>query len=81
MNEGMTWDNIPEKLLVDLGQLTKANSIEGPFKAVLVLHQPSRVLRLIIIQTNALQATRRTTSQSSTPRTRISRCVLCQCYP
>jgi len=25
----MTWDNIPEELLTDLGQLTKANSIEG----------------------------------------------------
>jgi len=27
----MTWDNIPEELLTDLGQLTKANSIEGKF--------------------------------------------------
>ena len=26
---GMTWDAIPEELLVDLAQLTKANSIEG----------------------------------------------------
>ncbi|ORY39083.1 hypothetical protein BCR33DRAFT_720332 [Rhizoclosmatium globosum] len=25
----MTWDAIPESLLIDLGQLTKANSIEG----------------------------------------------------
>jgi len=25
----MTWDRIPEPLLVDCGQLVKANSIEG----------------------------------------------------
>ncbi|KAJ3295819.1 Coiled-coil domain-containing protein 25 [Rhizoclosmatium sp. JEL0117] len=29
MPDGMTWDAIPESLLIDLGQLTKANSIEG----------------------------------------------------
>jgi len=29
MPDGMTWDNIPEPLLVDCGQLVKANSIEG----------------------------------------------------
>ncbi|KAI0025649.1 coiled-coil domain-containing protein 25 [Xylariomycetidae sp. FL0641] len=29
LNEGDTWDNIPKDLLTDLGQLTKANSIEG----------------------------------------------------
>jgi hypothetical protein len=29
MPKGMTWDAIPEALLQDLGQLTKANSIEG----------------------------------------------------
>ncbi|KAH8907156.1 DUF814-domain-containing protein [Coniochaeta sp. PMI_546] len=29
LNEGDTWDNIPEALLKDLAQLTKANSIEG----------------------------------------------------
>jgi hypothetical protein len=29
LREGETWDNIPEDLLTDLGQLTKANSIEG----------------------------------------------------
>ena len=29
MNEGETWDAIPEELLVDCAQLTKANSIEG----------------------------------------------------
>jgi hypothetical protein len=31
MNEGETWDAIPEELLVDCAQLTKANSIEGSF--------------------------------------------------
>ncbi|TPX07847.1 uncharacterized protein E0L32_010422 [Thyridium curvatum] len=29
LREGETWDNIPQELLTDLGQLTKANSIEG----------------------------------------------------
>ncbi|KAI6782599.1 uncharacterized protein J7T54_003611 [Emericellopsis cladophorae] len=29
MKEGETWDNLPQDLLVDLAQLTKANSIEG----------------------------------------------------
>lgn len=29
MNEGETWDAIPEDLLTDCAQLTKANSIEG----------------------------------------------------
>ncbi|KAI3327964.1 coiled-coil domain-containing protein 25 [Xylariaceae sp. AK1471] len=29
LREGDTWDAIPEDLLTDLGQLTKANSIEG----------------------------------------------------
>jgi hypothetical protein len=29
LRDGETWDNIPEELLTDLGQLTKANSIEG----------------------------------------------------
>ncbi|RKU47389.1 Coiled-coil domain-containing protein 25 [Coniochaeta pulveracea] len=29
LNEGDTWENIPEELLTDLAQLTKANSIEG----------------------------------------------------
>ncbi|PSR80281.1 coiled-coil domain-containing protein 25 [Coniella lustricola] len=29
LREGETWDNIPEPLLTDLAQLTKANSIEG----------------------------------------------------
>ncbi|KAM7188040.1 protein of unknown function (DUF814) domain containing protein [Rhypophila sp. PSN 637] len=29
LRESETWDTIPEELLTDLGQLTKANSIEG----------------------------------------------------
>jgi hypothetical protein len=29
LREGETWDNIPEELVTDLAQLTKANSIEG----------------------------------------------------
>ncbi|KAJ1927162.1 hypothetical protein IWQ60_003173 [Tieghemiomyces parasiticus] len=29
MSPGQTWDNLPQELLLDLGQLTKANSIEG----------------------------------------------------
>ncbi|KAG2009789.1 Coiled-coil domain-containing protein 25 [Coprinopsis cinerea AmutBmut pab1-1] len=29
MPEGMTWEAIPQALLIDCGQLVKANSIEG----------------------------------------------------
>ncbi|KAI9341116.1 hypothetical protein BDR26DRAFT_860611 [Obelidium mucronatum] len=29
MPDGMAWDQIPENILIDCGQLTKANSIEG----------------------------------------------------
>ncbi|KAJ3223789.1 hypothetical protein HK099_000682 [Clydaea vesicula] len=29
MKKGQTWDNLPEALINDLAQLTKANSIEG----------------------------------------------------
>jgi hypothetical protein len=29
MNEGEAWDSIPEELVIDCAQLTKANSIEG----------------------------------------------------
>jgi hypothetical protein len=29
MQEGQEWDTLPEELLMDLAQLTKANSIEG----------------------------------------------------
>jgi hypothetical protein len=31
MTPGQTWDNLPEELVMDLAQLTKANSIEGSF--------------------------------------------------
>jgi hypothetical protein len=29
MKEGQQWDALPEELVMDLAQLTKANSIEG----------------------------------------------------
>jgi hypothetical protein len=29
MNEGDSWESIPQDILTDLAQLTKANSIEG----------------------------------------------------
>ncbi|KAK2798615.1 hypothetical protein FQN50_008773 [Emmonsiellopsis sp. PD_5] len=39
--EGGTWDNIPEDLLVDCAQLTKANSIEGNKKDnVTIIYTP-----------------------------------------
>ena len=31
LRDGDVWENIPEDLLIDLAQLTKANSIEGKF--------------------------------------------------
>ncbi|KAH8601024.1 hypothetical protein B0O99DRAFT_610113 [Bisporella sp. PMI_857] len=41
MNEGETWDAIPEELLVDCAQLTKANSIEGNKKDnITVIYTP-----------------------------------------
>ncbi|KAJ9133619.1 DUF814-domain-containing protein [Coniochaeta hoffmannii] len=41
LNEGDTWDNIPEDLLKDLAQLTKANSIEGNKKDnVTIIYTP-----------------------------------------
>ncbi|EMR61902.1 hypothetical protein MGN70_000807 [Eutypa lata] len=41
LNEGDAWDAIPEDLLVDLAQLTKANSIEGNKKDnVTVIYTP-----------------------------------------
>jgi len=46
MNEGETWDAIPEQLLVDCAQLTKANSIEGNKKDnVTVIYTPWSNLR------------------------------------
>jgi hypothetical protein len=29
LSEGMTWETIPQEILIDCAQLTKANSIEG----------------------------------------------------
>ncbi|KXX80791.1 Coiled-coil domain-containing protein 25 [Madurella mycetomatis] len=41
LREGETWDNIPEDLLTDLAQLTKANSIEGNKKDnITVIYTP-----------------------------------------
>lgn len=41
LNEGDTWDNIPQDLLTDLAQLTKANSIEGNKKDnVTIIYTP-----------------------------------------
>ncbi|KAK4455527.1 coiled-coil domain-containing protein 25 [Podospora aff. communis PSN243] len=41
LREGETWDNIPKDLLTDLGQLTKANSIEGNKKDnITVIYTP-----------------------------------------
>ncbi|KAH8687822.1 hypothetical protein BGZ60DRAFT_394581 [Tricladium varicosporioides] len=41
MNEGETWENIPQDVLTDLAQLTKANSIEGNKKDnVTIIYTP-----------------------------------------
>lgn len=41
LREGNAWESIPEDLLTDLGQLTKANSIEGNKKDnVVVIYTP-----------------------------------------
>ncbi|KAJ3090505.1 Coiled-coil domain-containing protein 25 [Quaeritorhiza haematococci] len=41
LNPGQTWDNIPEPLLQDIAQLTKANSIEGNKKNnIIVIYTP-----------------------------------------
>ncbi|KAJ1949187.1 Coiled-coil domain-containing protein 25, partial [Dispira parvispora] len=46
LEEGQTWDNIPEDLVTDLAQLTKANSIEGNKKNNLVIiYTPWRNLK------------------------------------
>ncbi|KAJ1968781.1 Coiled-coil domain-containing protein 25, partial [Dimargaris verticillata] len=37
MTAGQTWDNLPEALVTDLAQLTKANSIEGNKKKNIVI--------------------------------------------
>ncbi|KAL4796641.1 hypothetical protein BDV19DRAFT_360710 [Aspergillus venezuelensis] len=41
LHDGESWDNIPEQLLVDCAQLTKANSIEGNKKDnITVIYTP-----------------------------------------
>ncbi|CAM1505063.1 Fc.00g107000.m01.CDS01 [Cosmosporella sp. VM-42] len=41
MEEGQTWDSLPEDLVMDLAQLTKANSIEGNKKDnITVIYTP-----------------------------------------
>ncbi|KAG4217821.1 hypothetical protein PC116_g33699, partial [Phytophthora cactorum] len=41
LNEGDTWENIPQDLVTDLAQLTKANSIEGNKKDnITVIYTP-----------------------------------------
>ncbi|RFN48715.1 coiled-coil domain-containing protein 25 [Fusarium flagelliforme] len=41
MQEGQTWDALPEELVMDLAQLTKANSIEGNKKDnVTIIYTP-----------------------------------------
>ncbi|KAH0490822.1 hypothetical protein TgHK011_002274 [Trichoderma gracile] len=41
MQPGQTWDNLPEQLVMDLAQLTKANSIEGNKKDnVTIIYTP-----------------------------------------
>ncbi|KAJ6790252.1 hypothetical protein PWT90_07267 [Aphanocladium album] len=41
MQEGQTWDNLPAELVMDLAQLTKANSIEGNKKDnITVIYTP-----------------------------------------
>ena len=41
MHEGETWDAIPEELVKDCAQLTKANSIEGNKKDnITVIYTP-----------------------------------------
>lgn len=70
--DGETWDKISEPLLIDCAQLTKANSIEGEQLNVILsmIEQtlPSRFVSRPRHIANASQVTRRTTSQSSTPR-------------
>lgn len=46
MPAGMTWETIPEQVLIDAAQLTKANSIEGNKRdGVTVIYTPSSNLR------------------------------------
>jgi hypothetical protein len=41
LRDGETWETIPEELLTDLAQLTKANSIEGVFLPLCVFSHPT----------------------------------------
>ena len=46
MREGETWDNLPQDLVTDLAQLTKANSIEGNKKDnITIIYTPWSNLR------------------------------------
>jgi hypothetical protein len=46
MRDGETWDNLPNDLLTDLAQLTKANSIEGNKKDnITIIYTPWSNLR------------------------------------
>ncbi|KAI0927710.1 hypothetical protein AcW1_007123 [Taiwanofungus camphoratus] len=46
MSEGMSWENIPEPLLLDCAQLVKANSIEGNKKDNLtIIYTPADNLK------------------------------------
>ncbi|EIN12175.1 cytoplasmic protein [Punctularia strigosozonata HHB-11173 SS5] len=46
MPEGMTWDAIPEPLLIDCAQLVKANSIEGNKKDnIVIIYTPADNLK------------------------------------
>ncbi|KAK4083780.1 uncharacterized protein Triagg1_1442 [Trichoderma aggressivum f. europaeum] len=45
MQPGQTWDNLPDELVMDLAQLTKANSIEGSFPRSSVLPIPSNLVK------------------------------------
>lgn len=68
MRPGQTWDNLPEELVMDLAQLTKANSIEGSFHAS-PSHRPLQQASFIIIMANPSslsQGIKKTTSPSST---------------
>ncbi|KAF8877145.1 hypothetical protein CPB84DRAFT_1817617 [Gymnopilus junonius] len=50
MPEGMVWESIPEKLLIDCAQLVKANSIEGNKKDNLtIIYTPAANLKVTLI--------------------------------
>ncbi|BGP26191.1 coiled-coil domain-containing protein 25 [Rhodotorula toruloides] len=41
MPEGMNWEKMPEKLLLDAGQIVKAGSIQGNKQAVTIIYTPA----------------------------------------